>query len=146
VRGRRFYSRGALSGVFRSEVLSHASVFAASLGLLLQILIPAVHLARVQFGGGIGAAGFTAICHGDRAPADAADRGPEPGKNAPVGVPAGCPICLGAQTAGTILQPPPITALPPLPVRAVSFTQCDRAALASPYRTPTQPRAPPATV
>jgi hypothetical protein len=91
---------------WRRFVVSRAGALLACWALLLQSLIPLVH---VPPPGSIGSADLPAwisasFCHVDLGPSGD-DPGQHSSKHAPPGDAPLCPICLGLHLAGTFLQP-----------------------------------------
>jgi hypothetical protein len=113
----------------------------ASAALVLTIHVPQAYFDLSN----IHALTLPSICHVDVAPADIpADPGKIPGKKAPTGIPALCPICVSMHAAGFCLQPGLVAPPPFRRAGAVGFPSRDDVGTAAPYRTAAQARAPPA--
>jgi hypothetical protein len=96
--------------MFRSTRLERLARLAACWSLLLQIIIPLLHVpAGEAYAADAPAWAQAAFCHGEFAPRSASDDGSsdksKPGKSVPV-----CQICLGLRLAGTFVAPgfPPL--------------------------------------
>ena len=103
-------------GRFRAGPWGQAGALLGCCALLLQFLVPLVHVPRVPLLAE-GLYGWAAICTvGADKPALPAPDDSAPAKPAGDKALAFCPICLGLQLAGTFLPPAPIV-LPASPAR-----------------------------
>lgn len=137
-------SRRRGSAGLRTGRLSRLVALSACWALLLQTLIPLVHVPPAAGAEGAPSWALGALCHVELPSASGAgDRDHNSGKSAPGSSQPVCPICLGLHLAGTFTAPDAVILPLPSAAGAVGFSDRDHAGPSIFLRSPVQARAPP---